>query len=196
MNFEQTGLPDQPVFRDAFNAGWGKYPEIYDGNKELAASQYLRGPVAMARLIFGHGGELNQLPAAACLAGPAVFCDSPSQRMNERLLEFVSEIREATSAGISAIPEFSGGARLFCQASAILLLDQASDPLLNRDNSADDRQKQVECAIKVYSAARGAHDVYDLDTRFEIAMRKARVALAEPVAMRTQGGFAMKAALA
>ncbi len=196
MNFEQTGLPDQPVFRDAFSAGWAKYPDMFDGNRELAASQYLRGPVAMARLIFGHGGDVHQLPAAACLAGPAVFSDQPSQSVNTRLHEFVSEIRMATSVGLyAAIPEFSGAARLFCQASAILLLDQVADSVIGHKMSDEDRLKVYETAIKVYSAARGQQDTYILDTRFEVAMRKARAVVVEK-GVRPQPNFCMVEATA
>lgn len=195
MNFEQTGLPDQPVFRDAFSAGWAKYPDMFEGNRELAASQYLRGPVAMARLIFGHGGDVHQLPAAACLAGPAVFSDHPAQGINPRLHEFVSEIRSATAVGLyAAIPEFSGAARLFCQASAILLLDQVADPLIGRKMGDEERRQIYESAIKVYSASRGPHDTYDLDTRFEIAMRKARAVLER--SERPQANFCMVGATA
>lgn len=178
MNFEQTRLPDQPVFREAFKAGWEKYPEMFDGNRELAASQYLRGPVAMARLIFGHGGEVHQLPAAACLAGPAAFCETPAADLNPRLIDFVNEIRNATAVGIfAAIPEFSGDARLFCQASAILTLDQVSDPHGSKGMTDTDRRQSYESAIKIYHAARGEQDIYGLNTRFEIAVRKALVSL-------------------
>lgn len=179
MNFEQTRLPDQPLFRAAFNVGWEKYPEMFDGNRELAASQYLRGPVAMARLIFGHGGELHQLPAAACLAGPAAFCDTPAPQLNTRLVQFVNEIRTATAVGIfAAIPESSGSARLFCQASAILTLDQVADVHTSNRMTDNDRRQSYETATKIYSAARGDHDIYGLDSRFEVAMRKAMETLA------------------
>lgn len=179
MNFEQTGLPDQPVFREAFTAGWEKYPELFgEGNKDTAAARYLCGPVAMARLILTHGGDCRQMAAAACLAGPAVFSDVTGGMVNPRLAEFVSEIRHATAVGLyAAIPSFSGDARVFFQATAILLLEQVADSVMSRDMDDAERARFYREAINIYQLSRGEQDTYSFDTRFEVAARKAALCL-------------------
>ncbi len=179
MNFEQTGLPDQPVFRDAFTAGWEKYPTLFsEGDSDSAASRYLCGPVAMARLILTHGGDCRQMAAAACLAGPAAFSDMPFEGISPRLSEFVAEIRQATAVGLYAsIPNFSGDARVFFQATAILLLEQIADLAMSRDMDDKTRAHFYREAINIYQLSRGEHDTYHFDTRFELAARKASAML-------------------
>jgi hypothetical protein len=170
MNFTDTHLPQLPIFETAFAAGYAHYMARYHGNDELAAASYVRGPVAMARLIFEHGGDCRQTAAAACLAGPAVFTISPQEGLHARLIDFS---REICGFGVVSqddfygmIPTLSGDARLFFQASAIMLLEQV------RDTADDDLEQVYTDALKLYSAARGDVDAYKLDTRFEIAAMK------------------------
>lgn len=169
MDFHETGLPDKQIFRDAFAAGFARYVSARYGDRGAAAREYRRGPLAMARLIFGHGGECRQLAAAACLAGPSLFSLHPADRHSKRLVEFAHEVRgvdDVSASGFYArIPGLSGDARLFLQATAIMLLEHmAGEPC---DPRAYDE------AFLIYSAARGDVDAFNLDTRFEIAAMKA-----------------------
>ena len=93
MDFQQTYLPESQIYREAFKAGWTHYLIQHDRNADLAEQAYLKGPVAMARLIQEHGGDVRQIAAAACLAGPAVFSEHPAQWLDKRLVEFSREIR-------------------------------------------------------------------------------------------------------
>ena len=166
MDFKETGLPDKELFRDAFAAGWARYLASHDDDRGVAMEAYVRGPVAMARLISSHGGECHQIAAAACLAGPSLFSLHPADRLNKRLVEFSSEIKSAGDHGTkgfaSIIPGLSGDARLFLQASAIMLLEHEQTD-----------EKDYHEAMTLYSAARGGVDAFNLDTRFEIAAMKA-----------------------
>ena len=175
MQFESTGLPDQPMFRDAFKAGWAKYVQLFSGQENNAAKQFGKGPLAMARLIVEHGGETRYVPAAACLAGPALFCGAPSTH-ESKLCAFSKEI-----AGLSKLlplqlreqmSQQSGDIRLFFQASAILMMEQIADPSLAKKYTDADKRRSYTDALQLYSAARGAVDTYKLDTRFEIAAMK------------------------
>jgi len=162
MNFDQTGLPDRPIFRASFDAGWERHSA--SGGDEAA---YLRGPVAMARLVQERGGDCRQAVAAACLAGPAAFSENPDLRLDKKILSFAREIMEAGAVEESLLPRLvpmmSSDARLFLQASAVLMLDGLHD---------GDMQKTYIEALDLYSAARGTQDTYRLDTRFEIAAMK------------------------
>lgn len=181
MDFQQTGLPDLKIFKDAFRAGWPRYLDRFDGDADKAAAQYLRGPVAMARLICEHGGDCRQVAAAACLAGPAVFSARPADWLNSKLVEFSRDVSGMETACArdfcGMIPRQSGDARLFFQASAILLMEQLADPVTGPRYSAQDAQKTYAEALEIYSAARGVRDTYKLDTRFEIAAMKVTTVL-------------------
>lgn len=181
MEFQQTGLPDSKLFREAFRAGWPKYLDRFEGNKDLAVSQYLRGPVAMARLICEHGGDCRQVAAAACLAGPAVFSAHPEDGLNSRLVAFSREVtRMKTTCSrdfCGIIPRQSVDTRVFLQASAILLLEQIADPVTGPHFSVAEAQKIYAEALEIYSAARGAQDTFKLDTCFEIAAMKVTTVL-------------------
>lgn len=181
MHFQQTGLPDTKIFHDAFKAGWPRYLERFDGDADMAGAQYLRGPVAMARLIFEHGGDCRQVASAACLAGPAVFSSRPAEWLGSKMVEFsreVSGMKISTTQELCAtLARQSGGARLFFQASAILLMEQLADPVSGPRYSAADAQKTYAEALEIYSAARGLQDTYKLDTRFEIAAMKVTTVL-------------------
>jgi len=172
MDFKQTSLPDRQIFREAFAAGWAMYVAQF-ADTSLAEKQYLKGPVAMARLIFEHGGEGRQIAAAACLAGPALFSERPVDWLNTQLLTFSREVRgvgtvQRKDLGLK-ISALSGDARLLIQSSAILLLEQlAAKP----DGNAEDLMKAYSDALELYSVARGSRDAYKLDTRFEIAAMK------------------------
>lgn len=175
MNFEQTHMPDQPVFRDAFAAGWAKYQVLFSSSGELASAQYLRGPVAMARLIAEHGGEGHEIAAAACLAGPAVFCETPMVSMNKALLDFSRVVRAVDiekPGDLRRLPSMNENLRLFLQASAIMLLEQIADPVTGQRYRGGERNKTYDEALQLYSAARGGNDDFRLDTRFEIAAMK------------------------
>lgn len=181
MDFQQTGLPDKPVFRDAFEAGWASFLDRFAGDTQTAGKQYVRGPVAMARLICEHGGDCRQFAAAACLAGPAVFSEHPADWLNTKLVEFSREVKSMrTTCGhdfLGIIPRQSGDARLFLQASAILLMEDLADPVTGAQYSTQNAQKIYTEALELYSAARGAQDTYKLDTRFEIAAMKVTTVL-------------------
>lgn len=177
MDFQQTSLPDKQIFRDAFNAGWATFKAQQDTDEVLAAEHYLRGPVAMAKLIFEHGGECRQVAAAACLAGPAVFSEHPAQWLNKKLVEFSRELRGVgtTPAGdlYGKIPALSGDARLLLQASAIMLLEHVTAQTAKALATGEDCQRTYTQALELYSCARGTRDTFKLDTRFEIAAMKA-----------------------
>lgn len=175
MDFQQTNLPDLQIYREAFKAGWATYIVQHGRDATLAGSAYLRGPVAMARLIQEHGGEMRQIAAAACLAGPAVFSEHPAQWLDKRLVEFSREIRSVgtTPPGdlYGIIPGLSADARLFLQASAIMLMEQLS--VIAGIGPAPEQYRAYTEALELYSCARGTLDTYRLDTRFEIAAMKA-----------------------
>ncbi len=172
MDFKQTCLPDRQIFREAFAAGWAMYVARFAGTA-LGADQYLRGPVAMARLIFEHGGEERQIAAAACLAGPALFSEHPADWLNERLVKFSREVRGVSLAPAAElggkISGLSDDARLLLQASAISLLEALA---AEKTETASQLMKNYAEALELYSAARGGNDKYKLDTRFEIAAMK------------------------
>jgi hypothetical protein len=175
MDFQQTCLPDTQIFREAFQAGWAQYFAQHGRNRALAGALYQKGPVAMARLIQEHGGESRQIAAAACLAGPAVFSEHPAQWLDKRLVEFSREIRGVGTTPprdlYGIIPELSADARLFLQASAIMLMEQLS--FTAEQGPIPEQYKSYTEALELYSCARGTQDLYRLDTRFEIAAMKA-----------------------
>lgn len=179
MDFQQTNLPDRQMFREAFAAGWARYLSRF-AHTALASEQYMRGPVAMARLIFEYGGEEREVAAAACLAGPAVFCGEPDGLLCEELLAFSREIGtvgETHSRDLyGKISGLSADARLMLQASAIMLLEQIVG---SKGEPPEECMKAYTGALELYSAARGAHDFFNLDTRFEIAAMKVTTVLEE-----------------
>lgn len=181
MEFQQTGLPDTKLFRDAFGAGWTKYLDRFENDAQTASAQYLRGPVAMARLICEHGGDCRQVAAAACLAGPAVFSAQPADWLNNRLVEFSRDVTgmkpSCTRDFCGILPRQSGDMRLFFQASAILMMEQLADPVTGPRYVQADARRIYADALEIYSAARGTQDVYKLDTRFEIAAMKVTTVL-------------------
>lgn len=181
MNFQQTGLPDSKMFQDAFKAGWPCFLARFDGDAPTARAQYMRGPVAMARLICEHGGDCRQVAAAACLAGPAVFSAEPADWLGSRLVEFSRGVTGMEKSSMQdfcgMIPRQSGDVRLFLQASAILLMEQLADPLTGPRFKRTEAQATYAEALEIYSAARGVHDIYRLDTRFEIAVMKVTTVL-------------------
>lgn len=172
MDFQQTYLPDTQIYREAFQAGWTQYLVQYDRNADLAMQAYLRGPVAMARLIQEHGGDARQIAAAACLAGPAVFSEHPAQWLDKRLVEFSREIRAVGTTPprdlYGIIPGLSDDIKLFLQVSAILLMEHIS-----MAPPAPEQYRGYTEALELYSCARGTEDTYKLDTRCEIAAMKA-----------------------
>ncbi len=176
MDFQQTYLPDTQIYREAFKAGWTLYLVQHDRDADLAMSSYLRGPVAMARLIQEHGGDVRQIAAAACLAGPAVFSEHPAQWLDKRLVEFSREIRGVGTTPprdlYGIIPGLSADARVFLQASAIMLMEH-----LAQARPAPDQYRAYTEALELYSCARGTQDAYKLDTRFEIAAMKATMTM-------------------
>ena len=172
MDFQQTYLPESQIYREAFKAGWTHYLVQHDRDAGLAEQAYLKGPVAMARMIQEHGGDVRQIAAAACLAGPAVFSEHPAQWLDKRLVEFSREIRGVGTTPpcdlYGIIPGLSADAKLFLQASAIMLMDH----LWQAPPSPEQYRGYTE-ALELYSCARGTQDHYKLDTRFEIAAMKA-----------------------
>ena len=179
MEFQATALPDERLFRDAFNAGWEKYLQVINTDAVTAAQEYMRGPVAMAKLILEHGGDCHQVAAAAALAGPALFTKFPSQWLDQRLTKFSSDILEANNCPDdmlgSVIPRLSSSARLFFQATSILMLEQ-----LARGHEDSVGHSAYTEALDIYSIARGSYDVYRLDGRFEIAAMKVTSVLENP----------------
>ncbi|HYD17949.1 MAG TPA: hypothetical protein VEF76_05690 [Patescibacteria group bacterium] len=171
MNFEQTSLPDRQLFREAFAAGWSRYLGRFAA-PDLAAEQYIRGPVAMARLIYEHGGEEREVAAAACLAGPAVFSEEP-EWLGQDLSNFAREFREIGEMEprdlYGRMDNFSADARLLLQASAIMLIEQL---VTAPENCAQETMRIYTDSLQLYSAARGQDDSFKLDTRFEIAAMK------------------------
>jgi hypothetical protein len=176
MQFADTHLPEDRIFQDAFKAGWARYVLRFGGETERAAGEYLCGPVALARLILEHGGDCRQTAAAACLAGPAVFSQTPAENLNPRLRRFAGEITEICNAApeetYTRVAALSADARLFFQACAILLMEQLVRPATGAMPDAATMNRAYLEALKLYSAARGAQDTYSFDTRFEIAAMK------------------------
>jgi hypothetical protein len=170
MDYQETGLPDKQLFREAFAAGWAKYTDLHGGDGAAASREYRRGPVAFARMIFGHGGDCRQLATAACLAGPSLFCASPAAGLHDSLREFSAEVRATDNCPPEllgrVIPRLSADARLFFQVTSIMHLEH----LARQRDSASPRDYAE--ALDLYSAARGFTDAYRLDTRFEIAAMK------------------------
>lgn len=171
MNFEKTGMPDKPLFRSGYMAGWRRYLSRHGGSIVKATAEYMRGPVAMARMILDHGGDCRQTAAAAALAGPAVFSASPETDVDVRLHAFAAEIAQVDDCKPEMLPRvaacLSGDARIFLQAMAIFLLEDMTEA----DVLSDADKLHIE-ALQLYSAARGAQDIYAFDTRFEIAAMK------------------------
>ena len=157
MNFRATALTERRLFRDSFEIGWERFS--LTGTEE----SYFRDPVAMARTVFDHGGDCHQMPAAACLAGPALFSSAPDPRLHPRLLLLGREILRATDPVI--VPVLSADARLFLQVSAMQVMEKLAD---------ERTPPQREClqALDFYAAARGDQDAYRLDGRFAAVARK------------------------
>jgi hypothetical protein len=183
MNFAQTGLPERSLFHMAFEAGWEKFRIMFSHDLAGAEARYLAGPVAMARLVLERGGDCRQVPAAACLAGPAVFCRYPDQRFDSRVLDFAQQIMklEISEGKIlpSAVAGLSPDAHLFLQVSAVMLLNQLVGEPAGKDAevSSSALDKSYEEALCLYSAARGAQDAFRLDTVFLIAAMKVTTVL-------------------
>lgn len=188
MEFQQTGLPDTPLFRHAFKIGWRCFRARFASNDNGmtvadmdAAALYRRGPVAVARLIMAHGGEDRRLAAAASLAGPAVFSAKPCAEASDGVKDFAKELRaiehESTDRLIELMPALSLDVRLFLQASAIRYLDtlafQAFD--VPHRPSVTEEFASFSDAVRLFGAARGETDDFGLDTRFEVAVLKARM---------------------
>jgi hypothetical protein len=125
----------------------------------------------MARLIAERGGDFRQVAAAACLAGPAAFSAQPDGRLDKRVVAFAGEIM-AFEEDPSCI--LSADARLFLQASAILLLEGMAR---EKNCTTAELQKSYAQALELYSLARGSRDLYRMDTLFEIAAMKATTLL-------------------
>ncbi|MEZ0260451.1 MAG: hypothetical protein ACAH80_05540 [Alphaproteobacteria bacterium] len=87
-------------------------------------------------------------------------------------MEFSREIRGVGTTPpqelYGKIPGLSDDARVFLQASAIMLMEQVAD-----QPPAPDQYRTYTEALDLYSCARGTQDCYKLDTRFEIAAMKA-----------------------
>ena len=175
MNFSATYLPDKAVFQNAFSSGWSRYLTLHADDEKSASLAYMRGPVAMARLIVLHGGECREVAAAACLAGPSLFSISPADGLSSRLYHFSHELKRVDDAGSpEIIDSLSGDVRIFLQASAIMLLEHHA---LHAGKTTAEIYRE---ALQLYSAARGANDVYKMDTRFEIAAMKATTFMENP----------------
>ena len=181
MNFAQTGLPEHRILKDAFNAGWVRFQTQgqRQGNRaEDVSDDYLRGPVALARIILNHGGDCRMISAATGLAGPAAFSGKPCVNLSQKIVELAREVmrlEENDNDGFSTIAlGLSADARLFLQASAIMFVDR-----LSVSADSDGKTTYIE-ALRLYSAARGPRDTFGLDTRFEIAAIKAQMALDLP----------------
>lgn len=160
MDFGQTGLPDRPLFRAAFDAGFDR------ACAAGAAERYFSGPVAMARLIERHGGGNHRLAAAACLAGPAVFTREQDEGIDADIRDFACVIMAVESTDPrswhAVIPSLSVDARLFLQASAVMSLDGVAS------------ETAYVLALDLYTSARGVKDAFGLDGVLgEAAMRAA-----------------------
>ena len=191
MNFEQTGLPAHRILKDAFNAGWLRFQSQVgrDGCADVHVSDdYLRGPVALARIILDHGGDCRMISAAAGLAGPAAFSGKPCDTLSFKVVDLAREVMRLQASDDDSFTAIALGlsadARLFLQASAIMFVDRLSV-------SADDdgRNTYIE-ALRLYGAARGPRDTFGLDTRFEIAAIKAQMALDLPRPLTVQSARA------
>jgi hypothetical protein len=168
MDFNRTGLPEKPLFTSAFAAGWGRFALLFPQKTEQI---YLSGAGAMARLVFERGGDCRQLAVAACLAGPAVFSHQPDERVDKKVRDLAREIMKVEEAGMArlgaAVGHLCADARLFLQASAVMLLDRAA-----AEGGEESCNTYLE-ALALYSSARGGADIYRLDAHFERAARRA-----------------------
>lgn len=177
MDFQQTGLPERAIFRDAFLSGWQKYQQLFAAmDPQEVKIMYMRGPVTMAQLILERGGDCHQVAAAACLAGPAAFTQAPDTHLDPRILELSSQVRDVEMIGPDklrkAVDGLSSDARLFLQVTAVVMLDRLTETQVDKEAANDDLQKVYDDTLQVYSIMRGAVDTYRLDTLFEIAAMK------------------------
>lgn len=177
MDFQQTGLPARGIFRESFAAGWEKYQQLFAGtDAQEIKIMYLRGPVAMAHLVLERGGDCHQVAAAACLAGPAAFTQSPDARLDTRVQELAAQVRAVEAIGSDklrvAVEGLSSDARLFLQVTAVTMLDRLTETQAEAQVANDDLQKVYNDTLQIYSIMRGAVDTYRLDTLFEIAAMK------------------------
>lgn len=189
MDFEQTGLPGHKMLKDAFNAGWLRFQSQGHKNGGQTAEvldDYLRGPVALARIILNHGGDCRMVSAAAGLAGPAAFSGSPCVNLNQKIVDLAGEVMRLNASDSDSFSSIALGlsvdARLFLQASAIMFVDRLS---VSADVHGDGKAAYMD-ALRLYGAARGSRDTFGLDTRFEIAAIKAQMALDLPRPLTAQ----------
>lgn len=173
MDFRDTGLPNTPLFQETLKSGWEKC-------QSGGADGYMNGPVAMAKMIAEHGGECRHVAAATALAARAVFTEDPSDALAEKVRSLAVEILTCNfndrRVVTDIVPQLSADAKIFLQASAIMLLEQ----IVHEENKTPDVRRQMQrAATEIYSAARGEVDTYKLDTRFEIAAMKAAIALGD-----------------
>ncbi len=201
MEFQQTGLPDTPLFRQAFKIGWRRFRAQFASNDNGmtvagmdATALYRQGPVAVARLIMAHGGEDRRLAAAASLAGPAVFSARPCADASDRVKAFAQELQaiedESTDRLIELMPALSLDVRLFLQASAIRYLDTLAFQAFELPHrpSVTEEFTSFSDAVRLFGAARGETDDFGLDTRFEVAVLKARMSPGIDGAVRKRAG--------
>lgn len=185
MDFAATGLCDKLIFRLAFEAGWSRYRALHGGDEERAAPVYMAGPVAMCRLIHAHGGDTHDIPAAAALAGPALFCKAPASWMARSFGDFYREVNRLHVDDASELavlfPQLSLHVRLFLQASAVMLLEHAQ-----RAEASAERLKTYQEAVSLYAAVRGHADDFAMDSAFEA---RADMITAEAEGLPTLKGF-------
>jgi hypothetical protein len=94
-------------------------------------------------------------------------------------VEFSREIRGVGTTAprdlYGIIPGLSADARLFLQSSAIMLMEQLL--FTAEQGPVPEQYRAYTEALELYSCARGTHDTYKLDTRFEIAAMKVTTAM-------------------
>lgn len=173
MEFIQTELPDRHILRQSYVAGWSRYQARFCNDDARARPAYVQGPLAMARLVCEHAGESRDVVAAVSLAGPAVFSHHPVQGLNAKLYELSGElmgigIENDPSMFCQVVPLLSVNARLFLQASAVIMMESMATQAATQKVDFG----QHHDTVSLYSAARGGVDTFGLDTRFEIATMK------------------------
>lgn len=169
MDYTATKLPERDLLKQAFRAGFEQFSSRFAGDDRRAEVAYQTGPVAMAQMIWEHGGECRHAAAAVCLAGPSVFTQQPSEWLSEKITDLSREVLGAETDDVrrlrAVVPTLSPDARLFLQVSAVHMLQQVA----GMSSGAEDLRRTYFDCFEIYKAARGLKDTFNLDGKFEAA---------------------------
>jgi len=191
MQYQKTGLPNNKMLVNAFQSGWDRFQKqsCRQDFQEIANIEeaYLKGPAAIAKVIFEYGGDCRVISVAASLAGPAAFSECPDALLDHRVIQLAQHVLDIdaddTDELTEKMVELSPEEKLFLQASAVVSLETLGQEL---QIDLPEAQESFMNSLKLYGVARGDRDVFNLDTRFELAVRKARTVITIPVTVLQQ----------